>query len=149
MKHLICTVTRREGEKALNGIGEYGHYMTAVNRGGNTISKLVVRDRKVVPYLMHLLDGERNKYSAAPDTSIYTAIQIRKKLINAFQKYAVRWWDIAPKKARKWARLVADYYFNSDGRAIDELIETFSDWYGHDYSQESFDDYVATEIQYW
>ncbi|QLF85335.1 hypothetical protein STSR3_51 [Salmonella virus STSR3] len=36
--------------------------------------------------------------------------------------------------ARKWARCIAGCYFGKDGKAIPEMIETFSDWYNGDYS---------------
>ena len=151
MKHLVCTATRYEHDSGLKHIGEYGQYLFCKKPEANNEwykpSDIEICQDGIPDYIMKRIG--KNKYSAYGDSSVYTAIPMRKKLINAFQECAITYGWMNKRQARKWARRIADCYFGKDGKAIPEMIEAFSDWYDGDYSQANFDDFAMTEISYW
>ncbi|QGF21205.1 hypothetical protein KMB89_gp06 [Citrobacter phage HCF1] len=71
----------------------------------------------------------RRKYAAAPDDCIYTDFQPRKKMINAYEKLALRYWCNSRKKARAGAGYVDQCYFWKDGKMSNELELLIADWY--------------------
>lgn len=152
MKHLVCTATRYEHDSGLNHIGEYGQYLfckkhETKREWGYKPTDIEINNDDIPCYIMKRI--AKSKYSAYGDSSVYTAIPMRKKLINAFQECAITYGWMSKRQARKWARRIADCYFGRDGKAIPEMIEAFSDWYNCDYSQANFDDFAMTEISYW
>lgn len=148
-KYLICTATRTEGATALTGLGEHGHIMTVVKRKSGAPGSVKIQDENTKPFLMHK-EGRR-KYAAAPDDCIYTDFQPRKKMINAYEKLALRYWCNSRKKARAWARGYVDQcYFWKNGKMSYELMELLSDWYS-DTSCEQwvFDEIAHDEVMAW
>lgn len=148
-KYLICTATRTEKARPLTGLGEHGHIMTVVKRNSGAPGSVKIQDENTKPFLMHK-EGRR-KYAAAPDDCIYTDFQPRKKMINAYEKLALRFWCNSRKKARAWARGYVDQcYFWKNGKMSKELRELLSDWYS-DTSCEQwvFDEIALDEVMAW
>lgn len=148
-KYLICTATRTEGARALTGLGEHGHIMTVVKRNGWSHGAVTIHDDNVAPYIMH--KECRRKYSASPDDCIYTDFQPRKKMINAYEKLALRYWCNSRKKARAWARGYVDQcYFWKNGKMSNDLELLIADWYpGFEGSQADFDEIAYEDLRNW
>lgn len=148
-KYLICTATRTEVARALTGLGEHGHIMTVVKRKSGAPGSVKIQDENTKPFLMHK-EGRR-KYAATPDDCIYTDFQPRKKMINAYEKLALRFWCNSRKKARAWARGYVDQcYFWKNGKMSNELELLIADWYP-DFkgSQADFDELAYQDLSNW
>lgn len=106
------------------------------------IETSLFKGETLVPRIEHEYDAnavtrKRNRY--------------RKMTINAFAKYAKRWWKFNNKQARAWGRMQAEPFFYDDGSfvgdtIIADYIESCDIW---DIDQELFDDAVYEEISCW
>lgn len=148
MKHLICIETPND-EYTLHGIGMFkGHYMTAsiydARRGDGD---LMITSKEVNPYIMQNIGN--NEYMAYGCNSVYKNIKIRKRVVRAFKKIAMKHWKMSKKDAGHWARSVADSYFYRNGESCYFLIDELMENYGGDFSQGSFDGWANYEITYW
>lgn len=148
MKHLICIETPND-EYTLHGIGMFkGHYMTAsiydARRGDGD---LMITSKEVNPYIMQNLGN--NEYMAYGCNAVYKHVKIRKRVVRAFKKIAMKHWKMSKKDAGHWARSVADSYFYRNGEPCYFLIDELMENYGGDFSQGSFDDWANYEITCW
>lgn len=148
MKHLICIDTPNN-EHTLHGIGMFkGHYMTASiydSRRGD--GDLMITSKDVNPYIMQNIGN--NEYMAYGCNSVYKNIKIRKRVVRAFKKIAMKHWKMSKKDAGHWARSVADSYFYRNGESCHFLIDDIHDNYGGSFSQEEFDSWAEDEISCW
>lgn len=145
MKHLICIETPND-EYTLHGIGMFkGHYMTArihdVHRGDGD---LMITSKEVNPYIMQNLGN--NEYMAYGCNAVYKNIKIRKRIVRAFKKIAIKYWKMSKKDAGRWARNVADSYFYSNGECCNFFIDDIMDNYGGNFCQDEFDSWADDEI---
>lgn len=148
MKHLICIDTPNN-EYTLHGIGMFkGHYMTAsiydARRGDGD---LMITSKDVNPYIMQNIGN--NEYMAYGCNAVYKHIKIRKRVVRALKKIAMKYWKMSKKDAGHWARSVADSYFYRNGESCYFLIDELMENYGGDFSQGSFDDWANYEISCW
>ena len=148
MKHLICIETPND-EYTLHGIGMFkGHYMTAsiydARRGDGD---LMITSREVNPYIMQNLGD--NEYMAYGCNAVYKHIKIRKRVVRAFKKIAMRYWGMSRKDAGAWARNVSDSYFYSSGECCSFLIDEIMENYGGTFDQSEFDSWAEYEIECW
>lgn len=148
MKHLICIETPND-EYTLHGIGMFkGHYMTAsIHDARLCDGDLIITSKEVNPYIMQNLGD--NEYMAYGCNAVYKHIKIRKRVVRAFKKIAMRYWGMSRKDAGEWARNVSDSYFYSSGECCSFLIDEIMENYGGDFSQCSFDDWADYEISCW
>lgn len=148
MKHLIC-IEAPNDQYTLHGLGVFkGHYITAgtydARRGDGD---LMITSKEVNPYIMQNLGN--NEYMAYGCNAVYKHVKIRKRVVRAFKKIAIKYWKMSKKDAGRWARNVADPYFYRNGESCYFLIDELMENYGGDFSQGSFDDLANYEISCW
>lgn len=148
MKHLICIETPND-EYTLHGIGMFkGHYMTAsiydARRGDGD---LMITSKEVNPYIMQNLGN--NEYMAYGCNAVYKHVKIRKRVVRAFKKIAIKYWKMSKKDAGRWARNAADLYFYSSGEPANFLIDEMMENYSGTFCQSDFDAWVGRELDYW
>lgn len=84
--------------------------------------------------------------------AVYKVFRPRKMLIRAFQKRACKWY-MAKRDARRWAKSVAECYFDNEGNAIPEVIDYMRECIEDDgtinIDQELFDNFACEEISCW
>ena len=148
MKHLICIDTPNN-EYTLYEIGMFkGHYMTAriydARRGDGD---LIITSKDVNPYIMQNLGN--NEYTAYGCNAVYKHVKIRKRVVRAFKKIAMKHWKMSKKEAGRWARNVADSYFYRNGESCYFLIDEMMENYSGTFCQSDFDDWAEYEISCW
>ncbi len=148
MKHLIC-IEAPNDEHTLHGIGMFkGHYMTAsiydVHRGDGD---LMITSKEVNPYIMQNLGN--NEYMAYGCNAVYKHIKIRKRVVRAFKKIAMKYWKMSKKDAGRWARNVADSYFYRNGESCYFLIDEMMENYSGTFCQSDFDAWADYEVDCW
>jgi len=148
MKHLICIETPND-EYTLHGIGMFkGHYMTAgiydARRGDGD---LMITSKEVNPYIMQNIGN--NEYMAYGCNAVYKHIKIRKRIVRAFKKIAMKYWKMSKKDAGHWARNVADLYFYRDGELCHFLIDEMMEDYSGTFCQSDLDAWADHEVDCW
>lgn len=148
MKHLIC-IEAPNDEYTLHGLGMFkGHYMTAsiydAHRGDGD---LMITSKEVNPYIMQNLGN--NEYMAYGCNAVYKHIKIRKRVVRAFKKIAMKYWKMSKKDAGRWARNVADSYFYRNGESCYFLIDEMMENYSGTFCQSDFDAWADYEVDYW
>lgn len=148
MKHLIC-IEAPNDEYTLHGLGVFkGHYITAKIKDAKLADgDLEITSKEVNPYIMQNLGN--NEYMAYGCNAVYKHIKIRKRVVRAFKKIAMKHWKMSKKDAGRWARNVADAYFYRNGESCYFLIDELMENYGGDFCQVSFDAWADYEISCW
>lgn len=144
MKHLIC-IEAPNDEYTLHGIGMFkGHYMTAARCFNGD---LMITSKEVNPYIMQNLGD--NEYMAYGCNAVYKHIKIRKRVVRALKKIAMKRWKMSKKDAGRWARNVADSYFYHNGESCYFLIDEIMENYSGTFCQSDFDAWADYEVDCW
>ncbi|UIU28288.1 hypothetical protein SA12KD_72 [Escherichia phage vB_EcoS_SA12KD] len=148
MKHLICIDTPNN-EHTLHGIGMFkGHYMTAsIYDAHRDDGDLMITSKDVNPYIMQNLGN--NEYMAYGCNAVYKNVKIRKRIVRAFKKIAMKHWKMSKKEAGRWARNVADSYFYRNGESCHFLIDEMMENYSGTFRQSDFDAWAYYEVDCW
>lgn len=148
MKHLIC-IEAPNDEYTLHGLGMFkGHYITAkIQDDKLDDGDLEITSKEVNPYIMQNLGN--NEYMAYGCNAVYKHVKIRKRIVRAFKKIAMKYWKMSKKDAGHWARNVADLYFYRNGESCHFLIDEMMENYSGTFCQSDFDDWADHEVDCW
>lgn len=144
MKHLIC-IEAPNDEYTLHGLGVFkGHCITAKIQDAKLADgDLEITSKEVSPYIMQNLGN--NEYMAYGCNAVYKNVKIRKRVVRALKKIAMKYWKMSKKDAGRWARNASNMYFWSDGEPCEFLIEGIIKSYGCGFCQSDFDSWLHYE----
>lgn len=146
-KLIVCIQGEVDGFK-MGETGLYGHETEIKPHREYIHTDAIICKPGDIDLIMKRLT--RYHYQVYGGTATYLDVSaIRRKINRAFYKEAVNTYSMSKRDAKEWSRAMADGYFFSSGYPISELIETFRIDYESDFSQASFDSYVAEDISCW
>lgn len=136
MKTLICV---KEGTKPhYPGTGFVGHIVKVKPHTEFNATDVIIDEENTLDFIMKRVG--RGKYAIYGCDAVYIDIRrIRHKLIRAFAKCC----GGSRKDARRWARCMADCYFDKKGNPVIDDMPFI------DMSQTYFDDFAREEISNW
>ena len=148
MKHLIC-IEAPNDQYTLHGLGLFkGHYITAgIYDVHRCDGDLMITSKDVNPYIMQNLGN--NEYMAYGCNAVYKHVKIRKRIVSAFKKIAMKYWEMSKKDAGHSARNVADLYFYRNGESCHFLIDEMMENYSGTFCQSDFDAWAEHEVDWW